>query len=138
MPTLSRRFLSAVALGSTLISPTAPAHALNIQDFQSNCDIRQLNLSQEQANHLRNIRNEYRQALDELMRDNRKIEHSRRGSLMKILAGERFDEKQAQRYVEERYAPGLRFAVNELDIQHRFYQLLSPEQRKIWQKNCVR
>lgn len=138
MPTLSRQFLTIMTLGSAFACLSAPLYALTIQDFQQNCDIRQLNLSQEQADHLRNIRNEYRQALDDLSRNNRKVEHGRRGNLIKILSGERFDEKQAQRYVEERYAPGLRFAVDELDIQHRFYQLLSPEQRKIWQKICVR
>ena len=132
--------LMALALTGILLGGVAQAQAaqmaVQLDDFQPNCDIRQLSLSPEQRNQLRSIRTEHKKALDQANRKNDRINRNRQRNLMRILAADDFNESFARGYVGERYAPSMDFAVDELKIQHRFFQLLTPDQRRLWLNAC--
>lgn len=132
--------LMALALTGILLGGVAQAQAaqmaVQLDDFQPNCDIRQLSLSPEQRNQLRSIRTEHKKALDQANRKNDRINRQR--NLMRILAADDFNESFARGYVGERYAPSMDFAVDELKIQHRFFQLLTPDQRRLWLNACLK
>ncbi len=134
--------LMALALTGILLGGVAQAQAaqmaVQLDDFQPNCDIRQLSLSPEQRNQLRSIRTEHKKALDQANRKNDRINRNRQRNLMRILAAEDFNESFARGYVGERYAPSMDFAVDELKIQHRFFQLLTPDQRRLWLNACLK
>ncbi|MDO5058795.1 MAG: Spy/CpxP family protein refolding chaperone [Neisseria sp.] len=127
--------LSTLACGLPL---SAQAHPLGTQDFHPNCDIRQLKLSKEQFAQLRDLRTAYKQAIDKTAALERRMERPRRQQIQALLAAPSFNEQNAVRYVNTRYAPSQQFAVEELAIQHKLYQLLNPEQRKMWLNTCVR
>jgi protein CpxP len=134
--------LMALALTGILLGGVAQAQAaqmaVQLDDFQPNCDIRQLSLSPEQRNQLRSIRTEHKKALDQANRKNDRINRNRQRNLMRILAADDFNESFARGYVGERYAPSMDFAVDELKIQHRFFQLLTPDQRRLWLNACLK
>ena len=134
--------LTALAVTGILLAGVAQAQAaqmaVQLDDFQPNCDIRQLSLSPEQRSQLRSIRTEHKKALDQANRKNDRINRNRQRNLMRILAADDFNESFARGYVGERYAPSMDFAVDELKIQHRFFQLLSPEQRRLWLNACLK
>ena len=134
--------LMALALAGILLGGVAQAQAaqmaVQLDDFQPNCDIRQLSLSPEQRNQLRSIRTEHKKALDQSNRKNDRINRNRPRNLMRILAADDFNESFARGYVGERYAPSMDFAVDELKIQHRFFQLLTPDQRRLWLNACLK
>ena len=134
--------LMALALTGILLGGVAQAQAaqmaVQLDDFQPNCDIRQLSLSPEQRNQLRSIRTEHKKALDQANRKNDRINRNRQRNLMRILAAVDFNESFARGYVGERYAPSMDFAVDELKIQHRFFQLLTPDQRRLWLNACLK
>ena len=134
--------LMALALAGILLGGVAQAQAaqmaVQLDDFQPNCDIRQLSLSPEQRNQLRSIRTEHKKALDQANRKNDRINRNRQRNLMRILAAEDFNESFARGYVGERYAPSMDIAVDELKIQHRFFQLLTPDQRRLWLNACLK
>ena len=134
--------LMALALAGILLGGVAQAQAaqmaVQLDDFQPNCDIRQLSLSPEQRNQLRSIRTEHKKALDQANRKNDRINRNRQRNLMRILAADDFNESFARGYVDERYAPSMDFAVDELKIQHRFFQLLTPDQRRLWLNACLK
>lgn len=119
-------------------SHTAQAAPPPLHDFHQNCDIRQLDLSQEQHNNLRRIRLEYKQAADKAHRKAVRSDRTRRQNIIKILSANSFDQNAARDYVENRYLSGMDFAVEELDIQYRFYRLLNERQRQLWLENCLR
>ena len=130
-----KSYLPLCALSVALLTAVGQAHAgpqyIKLDDFQANCDIRSLNLTQDQHNALRRIRNDYKQASDKAYRNRRQV-------IMKILAADNFDQNNARDYVETRYLSSMDFAVEELEIQHRFYHLLNPRQRQIWLSSCIR
>ena len=134
--------LMALAFAGILLGGVAQAQAaqmaVQLDDFQPNCDIRQLSLSPEQRNQLRSIRTEHKKALDQANRKNDLINRNRQRNLMRILAADDFNESFARGYVGERYAPSMDFAVDELKIQHRFFQLLTPDQRRLWLNACLK
>ena len=134
--------LMALAVTGILLGGVAQAQAaqmaVQLDDFQPNCDIRQLSLSPEQRNQLRSIRTEHKKALDQANRKNDRINRNRQRNLMRILAADDFNESFARGYVGERYAPSMDFAVDELKIQHRFFQLLTPDQRRLWLNACLK
>ena len=134
--------LMALAVTGILLGGVAQAQAaqmaVQLDDFQPNCDIRQLSLSREQRSQLRSIRTEHKKALDQANRKNDRINRNRQRNLMRILAADDFNESFARGYVGERYAPSMDFAVDELKIQHRFFQLLTPDQRRLWLNACLK
>ena len=134
--------LMALALTGILLGGVAQAQAaqmaVQLDDFQPNCDIRQLSLSPEQRSQLRSIRTEHKKALDQANLKNDRINRNRQRNLMRILAADDFNESFARGYVGERYAPSMDFAVDELKIQHRFFQLLTPDQRRLWLNACLK
>lgn len=126
---------AALCVGSSL-SHAAPH--VQLDDFYPNCDIRQLNLSQDQRNALRQIRFDYKTASDKAYRKSIRTDRARRQNIIKILSGQVFDHDAARDYVESRYIPSMDFAVDELAIQHRFFKLLSPRQQQQWLSSCLR
>ena len=134
--------LMALALAGILLGGVAQAQAaqmaVQLHHFHPNCDLRQLSPSPEQRNQLRSIRTEHKKALDQANRKNDRINRNRQRNLMRILAAEDFNESFARGYVGERYAPSMDFAVDELKIQHRFFQLLTPDQRRLWLNACLK
>ncbi|UOO87438.1 Spy/CpxP family protein refolding chaperone [Neisseria arctica] len=124
-------FSSASLLSATPLS--AP-----LDDFQPNCDIRQLSLTPEQRNQLRTIRYDYKRELDQANSKNNRISRFRHPTLMRLLSAESFNENAARDYIQARYMPSMDFAIGELKIQHRFYQLLTPMQRQQWLKACLK
>ena len=86
---------------------------------------------------MRGLRGEYKQAVEKLNLQNRGSERPLRDNLLRVLSNPHFDERQAQRYVSERYGYGLQFAVDELSVQHKFYHSLTPAQQRIWLQKCL-
>ncbi|WP_244895104.1 Spy/CpxP family protein refolding chaperone [Neisseria dumasiana] len=121
-----------------LSSAYAGPMASTLDDFHPNCDIRSLGLTREQNNELRNIRKDYKKALDKSIRKDDRILKNRRRDIIKILSSDRFNQDDARDYVEKRYISSMDFAVDELSIQHRFYKLLSPTQRQHWLNICLK
>ena len=136
-PALMALALTRISLGGDAQAQAAQM-AVQLDDFQPNCDIRQLSPSPEQRKQLRSIRTEHKKALDQANRKNDRINRNRQRNLMRILAADDFNESFARGYVGERYAPSMDFAVDELKIQHRFFQLLTPDQRRLWLNACLK
>ena len=131
-------FLSVFLLVYSSLIYAAPVSSMQLDDFHPNCDVRQLGLTQSQQNSLRKIRSEYRQAADKAYRKTVRSDRTRRQTIIKILSGNMFDQNAARDYVENRYLPNMDFAVDELAIQYRFYQLLNDRQRHQWLATCLR
>lgn len=135
----SKFSLPIMAIGGILAYFPQHAYAIMPNDnFLPPCDIRQLNLSKEQQIQLRDIRTEHKQVLDRVSRQGRSLERARRQNIIKILSSTSFDETQAARYASDHYQVKSRFAVEELNIQHKIYRILTPEQQKIWLDTCIR
>ena len=102
-----KSYLPLCALSVALLTAVGQAHAgpqyIKLDDFQANCDIRSLNLTQDQHNALRRIRNDYKQASDKAYRKLVRTDRNRRQVIMKILAADKFDQNNARDYVETRY-----------------------------------
>lgn len=128
--------LTAVLLANS--AAHASPYVSSLDDFHPNCDIRQLNLSQTQQAALRRIRSEYKQATDRAYRKASRSDRTRRQNIVNILSTPAFDQNAARDYVEARYLSSMDFAVDQLSIQHRFYQLLNPQQRQLWLSSCLR
>lgn len=129
--------LFGIALLSCNISYAAPSY-ISLDDFHPNCDIRQLNLSREQHTELRRIRASYKLATDKAQRKSVRSERNRRQTIIKILSSDSFDQNYARDYVENRYLSSMDFAVDELEIQHRFFHILTPQQQQLWLYSCLK
>lgn len=116
----------------------AASSSTQLDDFHPNCNIRQLNLTQEQHRVLRRVRNDYKQAVDKAFKKEQRADRTRRQNIIRILSNPTFDQNSARDYVEGRYLSSMDFAVDELAIQHRIYNLLNPHQRKMWLDSCLR
>lgn len=106
--------------------------------IQPNCDIRQLSLTAAQKTKLRDMRLEHKRALDKAINSTRKSDQNRRDSIYRILSAKQFDQNQAERYIQEKYQARMRFEVEEIEVQHSFFQLLTPQQQQIWLQTCVK
>ncbi|WP_244947200.1 Spy/CpxP family protein refolding chaperone [Neisseria animalis] len=125
-----------LAVGSMV--QAASHSSLLRDDFYPNCDVRQLNLSPEQQKSLRLIRMDYKKANERASRKVSRIDRTRRQNIIKVLSASHFDQNAARDYVESRYLASMDFAVDELAIQHRFFQLLNFSQRQQWLSSCLR
>lgn len=138
----SNLLLQAATLGGCLLllgATYAQASPMTrLDDFHPNCDVRPLGLSHAQTNELRNIRKEYKKAIEKALRKDERVNKNRRRDIIKILSSDKFNADDARDYVENRYLSGMDFAVDELSIQHRFYKLLTPSQRQYWLNACLR
>ncbi|KLS88173.1 Periplasmic protein [Neisseria gonorrhoeae] len=65
-------------------------------------------------------------------------EHSRRRSVVEIISSDVFNRNEARDYVESRYHSSMDFAVDELEIQHRFFHILTPQQQQMWLSSCLK
>ena len=107
------RYPTFIFLALALLCSSLPAHAdpflATLNDFHPNCDIRQLNLSADQHAALRRLRTDFKQINDK-----------------------------AYRKTVRRYLSSMDYAVDEMEIQYRFYHLLNPRQRQQWLSSCLR
>uniref|UniRef100_UPI0035A16FA0 hypothetical protein n=1 Tax=Neisseria sp. TaxID=192066 RepID=UPI0035A16FA0 len=104
--------LYALALGAGNYAH-ASGYTARLDDFQPNCDVRPLGLSVEQSNELRNIRKEYKKALDKPARKDERVNRNRRRTIIKLLSDDKFDHDNARDYVETRYISSMDLAVDE-------------------------
>ncbi|HEZ4341510.1 TPA: hypothetical protein WIH82_002095, partial [Neisseria meningitidis] len=86
-------FLS-MALLSCQLSHAATAY-IPPNDFQPNCDIRRLGLTQSQHNELRKIRTAFKMAGDRARLKVMHSEHSRRRSVVEIISSDVFNRNEA-------------------------------------------
>lgn len=101
-----------------------------------NCDIRKLELTPIQKAKLRFIRMEHKSAMDH-WRSNQN-QNAQRNQISQLLNRNEFDENHAKRYVFEKYQGRMQLEVDELRVQHAFLQVLNPQQRQEWLRNCLR
>ncbi len=133
------RFYHKPWLKSLIICGTLFVPVFSYADsIQPNCDIRQLSLTPSQKAKLRFMRQEHKRALDKAVQNTQRVDKSRRASINRILSGNNFDESQARNYVESKYEARMQFEVDELKVQHSFFQLLTPAQQQIWLQTCVK
>lgn len=126
-----------IALLSCQISHAAPSY-ISLNDFQPNCDIRRLGLTPEQHNELRKIRAAFKLANDKARIKRTRSELSRRQVIVGIISSYSFNRGDARDYVENRYLSSIDFVVDELEIQHRFFHILTPKQQQLWLSSCLK
>ncbi len=126
----------------TLLLPLAGAGFLILYPLtaaaapQSNCDMRILNLSEEQQQQWKSIRRELKEVYaqkESAPQDSK----SKLNKLNKLLSVASFDSAAARRFLQDDYNPQIDSAVADLAIQHRLFHVLTPQQREIWLKNCA-
>ncbi|MFD1245013.1 Spy/CpxP family protein refolding chaperone [Paralysiella testudinis] len=122
-------------LGLGLVGAIPAAYA---DDRQPNCDMRQLDLTPIQKAKLRFIRMEHKNATDNTLSNAGYVQNARMNQIAHILTKPEFDDNQARRYVLEKYTPRMQMEVDELKVQHAFLQVLNPQQRQDWLRNCLR
>ncbi|MDO4998173.1 MAG: hypothetical protein Q4E16_06000 [Neisseria sp.] len=123
---------------SILLTPlAAQAGPSGNQDLLPSCDMRALNLTGAQLNEIRKLRTSYKLAKDRALTLERRIDKSRRSTIIRILENSKFDEQMALRYVNERLEPSKNLAVEQLATHQRFYQILNETQQKKWLEMCV-
>ena len=136
------RYPTFIFLALALLCSSLPAHAdpflATLNDFHPNCDIRQLNLSADQHAALRRLRTDFKQINDKAYRKTVRSDRNHRQTIIKILSGDSFDSNATRDYVENRYLSSMDYAVDEMEIQYRFYHLLNPRQRQQWLSSCLR
>ncbi len=107
-------FLS-MALLSCQLSHAATAYIRPI-DFQPNCDIGRLRLTQSQHYELRKIRTAFKMAGDRARLKVMHSEHSGHRSVVDFTSSDVFNRNEARDYVESRFLSGMDFAVDGLEI----------------------
>lgn len=133
------KILSSFTVGLILLSFSPVAQSVPIAfDFLPNCDFGQLKLSESQNKKLRSIRIEYKKEIQRISEGRVQKNRNSRLVLEKLLSPSHFNSTQAQNYLEEQNKEYLNFAITELEIQHKIYQLLTPQQQKRWLEICVR
>lgn len=143
MPTVMKpsRFIGLIAASALYLSlSAAQASPLTsrLDDFQPNCDIRKLSLTRDQHAELRVIRDDYKKALDNAMKKSERSNRQRRREIVRILSNDTFNQEAARNYVSARYLSSIDFAIDELQVHHRIYQLLAPNQQRQWLDACLK
>ena len=101
------------------------------------CNMRQLALSSSQQEQLRQVRAEYRQRLDNLLAQSRMLRQYTTRESNLVLSGPVFDDNMARHYVNEKYATQMQREVENLRAQHALLQILTPQQRQEWMRQCM-
>lgn len=58
--------------------------------------------------------------------------------IAQLLTKPDFDEQQARRFIITRYNYRIQSDIEDLRVQHAFWQILNPQQRREWLNNCLR
>ncbi|MDO5640068.1 MAG: Spy/CpxP family protein refolding chaperone [Neisseria sp.] len=132
------RLMAAGALCMGIASANGSPLTTRLDDFHPNCDIRKLSLTREQHGELRIIRDDYKKALDNALKKSERSNRQRRREVVRILSDESFNQDAARNYVSARYLSSIDFAIDELQVYHRIYQLLTPAQRRQWLDACLK
>ncbi|EGZ46104.1 Spy/CpxP family protein refolding chaperone [Neisseria wadsworthii] len=114
------------------------ASAVVLSDFYPNCDMRSLSLDENQQKALLQIRNAHKKNIERVKIRNRSANFSRKQELIKVLSTVPFSKHEARRYLQKRYDSDMDLAVEELSVQHKIFQVLTPEQQEKWLANCAR
>jgi len=130
-PLPRRQTLCRIVFSTVLLT----AGSLALAD-SPNCDMRQLALSSSQQEQLRQVRAEYRQRMDNLVAQSRNLRQYTTQASNLVLSGPVFDENMARHYVNEKYTPQMQREVENLRAQHALLQILTPQQRQEWRRNC--
>lgn len=101
------------------------------------CNMHQLALSSSQQEQLRQVRAEYRQRLDNLIAQSRMLRQYTTRESNLVLSSPVFDDNMARHYVNEKYAPQMQREVENLRAQHALLQILTPQQRQEWMRQCM-
>ena len=94
-------------------------------------------LSSSQQEQLRQVRAEYRQRLDNLLAQSRILRQYTTRESNLVLSGPVFDDNMARHYVNEKYATQMQREVENLRAQHALLQILTPQQRQEWMRQCM-
>ena len=124
------RAYQALLLGFLALGSTA-AYA-----DQPRCDIRLLSLSEQQKLQLRDIRLQYRNNRSSAY-EVQPVTQNLRRSAMSLFNQSEFNESIARHYAGEKYARYVQREVDELRLQHEFYQILTAPQKQVWLRNCL-
>lgn len=100
--------------------------------------MRELDLTPIQKAKLRFIRIEHKNTLANTLNYASQQVRMNMVQVTNILTKPEFDENLAKRYVLEKNTPRMQMDVNELRVQHAFLQVLNPQQRQDWLRNCLR
>ncbi|MDK4525379.1 Spy/CpxP family protein refolding chaperone [Kingella kingae] len=126
------RFCTVVCAAGMLVAHV-PAEAFSIRP---NCDLRTLKLSVPQRVQLQLLRQHYKAESDRIVRE---IRNNRCGiELSGLFEKGMFDPTHARRVAYERYADEMAQTVEELRFYHDMYQILTPEQQKMWLNLCIK
>jgi len=131
-PLPRRQTLCRIVFSTVLLT----AGSLALAD-SPNCDMRQLALSSSQQEQLRQVRAEYRQRMDNLVAQSRNLRQYTTQASNLVLSGPVFDENMARHYVNEKYTPQMQREVENLRAQHALLQILTPQQRQGWRRECL-
>ena len=104
--------------------------------YSSKLRLRTLKLSVSQRVQLQSLRQHYKAESDRIVRE---IRNNRgRIELSGLFEKGMFDPTHARRVAYERYADEMAQTVEELRFYHDMYQILTPEQQKMWLNLCIK
>lgn len=119
---------------SSLTVIMLPEHAY-ASDVQITCDLRILQLTDEQRNQIRTRRQQYKQ--EQRQNNHHQTQTNNQLSLRNFFTKSAFDNQQAGEIAKQRYADDMRQAIAELSFYHDVFQLLDVKQREIWLQKCM-
>ncbi len=119
-----------VILLSLMLSTTAQADGLE-------CNLGQFSLSNEQKERLKDFRVQNRKYMRSAAAQQKGTDAYQK-RVTNLLLQRDFNESQAKRVVKERLEEQSVRDVEQLKMYHMFLQVLTPEQRNVWLRNCVR
>ncbi len=128
--------LRKILLSSLLISGCLNALPVHAADVRLNCDLRVLNLNEPQRNQIRVRRQMYKTEQHRIRRE-RQNQFNNQLALQNFFSKSAFDTQQAGQIAKQRYEDDMRQTVAELNFYHDIFQLLTPEQKNIWFRECV-
>lgn len=105
-------------------------------EIRPNCDLRKLNLSNQQKDTLHDLRGQLKKNLAEQSRN--RSSKAQDVSLRTLLNKPSFDPQYARRIAEERFADEQLQAYLELNFYYNLYRILDSRQRQVWLDLCVR
>lgn len=101
------------------------------------CNLGQFSLSAEQKERLKEFRVQNRQYMRQATVQQKNGDAYQR-RVANLLLQKDFNDAQARRFVIERHEEQIEQDIRQLKMYHLFLQVLTPEQRSVWLKNCVR
>ena len=121
-----------IALSCMTLGLSFPAFARDSAGF-GRCDVKKLNLTEQQKKQLReNSAIKRRTPKEQMRRELLKYQQQ----VDTLVQQTNFDEKRAQTIVNEKISHDAGFEMNRLKMRHAFFHILTPQQKAVWQKEC--